>query len=107
MRRPQFTIRALLVLMLVVAAFFGGIKFERERRIREEQASRAPVAVPSSPGFSIRIVEQKDGTLVRTISPAGAQNVIVGSNSTPGFDLNNGALGAAAQKQLTVSASDP
>ncbi|HVV73535.1 MAG TPA: hypothetical protein VHI52_18825 [Verrucomicrobiae bacterium] len=85
MRRPQFTIRALLVLMLVVAAFFGGIKFEREQRIREEQASRALVAAPSS-GFSVRVVKQKDGTFVRTISPAGSQNVIVGSNSAPGFD---------------------
>lgn len=38
MRRPQFTIRALLVTMLVVGAFFGGIHFERERRRREDDA---------------------------------------------------------------------
>ena len=42
MRRPQFSIRALLVVMLVVAAFFGGIKFEQERRLREEQAAQVP-----------------------------------------------------------------
>lgn len=48
MRRPQFSIRALLILMLVVGAFFGGIKFERERRIREERASQAPVAATPS-----------------------------------------------------------
>ncbi|HVX16257.1 MAG TPA: hypothetical protein VHC22_34040 [Pirellulales bacterium] len=104
MRRPQFTIRALLVLMLVVAAFFGGIKFERERRLREERASQIPVAVPPSSGFSITVVEQQDGTFVRTISPAGAQ--IVGGNATPGFDFNNPSLGAPAQKQPTDSVSE-
>jgi hypothetical protein len=36
--RPQFTVRALLVAMLVVAAFVGGIHFERERRRREDDA---------------------------------------------------------------------
>jgi hypothetical protein len=39
MRRPQFTLRALLVAMLVVAAFFAGIRFERERRRREDEAA--------------------------------------------------------------------
>lgn len=37
MRRPQFTLRALLATMLVVAAFFGGIHVERERRRREDE----------------------------------------------------------------------
>jgi hypothetical protein len=36
-RRPQFTLRALLVLMLVVAAFFGGVRLGRERQKREDQ----------------------------------------------------------------------
>jgi len=36
MRRPQFSIRTLLWLTLVVAAFLGGILFERERKRREE-----------------------------------------------------------------------
>ena len=35
---PQFTLRAFLVAMLVVGAFFGGIRFERERRRREDEA---------------------------------------------------------------------
>ena len=35
MPRPQFTLRALLVLLLAVACFFGGIRFERERHWRE------------------------------------------------------------------------
>ena len=35
----QFTLRVLLVAMLVVAAFFGGIRFERERRRRADEAA--------------------------------------------------------------------
>ncbi|HVX15046.1 MAG TPA: hypothetical protein VHC22_27895 [Pirellulales bacterium] len=46
MRRPQFTIRALLVLMLVVAAFFSGVRLERERRRRADEA--AVVAVKAA-----------------------------------------------------------
>ena len=38
MPRPQITLRALLVLMLAVACFFGGIWFERERRRRADEA---------------------------------------------------------------------
>ena len=38
MPRPQFTLRALLVAMLIVAAFFGGVRYERERRRREDAA---------------------------------------------------------------------
>jgi len=36
MRRRQSTIRALLVAMLIAAAFFGGVQFERERFEREQ-----------------------------------------------------------------------
>ena len=78
MRRPQFTIRTLMVLMLVAAAFFGGIKFERERRIREERASRVPIDLPPLAGSS-----------------AG----ITGGNTTPGFDFNNPTLSTPARKQ--------
>lgn len=39
MRRPQFTLRAVLVLMLAVACFFGGVRFERERRRRADDAA--------------------------------------------------------------------
>ena len=38
MRRPQFTLRSLLVAMLVVAAFFGGMALQR-------RLDRPPVAV--------------------------------------------------------------
>jgi hypothetical protein len=41
MRRPQFTLRALLAAMLVVAAFCGGVKFQREWH---EWRKRAAVA---------------------------------------------------------------
>jgi hypothetical protein len=47
MPRPQFTFRALLVAMLVVACWFGGIWFERERRRRaDEDALRQVPAFP-------------------------------------------------------------
>jgi hypothetical protein len=36
MPRPQFSIRTMLWLTLVVAAFFAGIQIERARRSREE-----------------------------------------------------------------------
>lgn len=39
MRRPQFTVRALLVVMLAVGCFFAGIRFERVRRRREDKAA--------------------------------------------------------------------
>jgi hypothetical protein len=39
MPRPQFTLRALLVLLLAVAWFFGGIRFERERQRRADVAA--------------------------------------------------------------------
>jgi len=43
MSRPQFTLRSLLVLTLAVACCFGGIRFERERRRREDEAARAEI----------------------------------------------------------------
>ena len=41
MPRPQFTLRALLVAMLVVAAFFGGVEFGRVEGQRRFEAERA------------------------------------------------------------------
>jgi hypothetical protein len=37
-RRFQFSLRWLFVAMMAVACFFGGIRFERERRRRENEA---------------------------------------------------------------------
>ena len=39
MPRHQFTLRALLVLMFGAACFFGGIRFERDRRRLAEEAA--------------------------------------------------------------------
>jgi hypothetical protein len=39
MPRPQFSIRTLLWLTLVVTAFFAGMLFEKERRRREDEAA--------------------------------------------------------------------
>lgn len=49
MRRPQFSLRALLVLMLSVACFFGGVRFERERRRRSDEAARAEILSRARP----------------------------------------------------------
>ena len=38
-RRFQLSLRALLVAILAVVCFFGGIWFERERRRREDEAA--------------------------------------------------------------------
>lgn len=63
MSRPQFTIRAMLVAMLVVAAFFGGIRFERERlRLAAEAAARHD-AVKIYPLLGhARLITRPDGT---------------------------------------------
>jgi hypothetical protein len=39
MRHSQFTLRALQVAMLAAGSFFGGIRFERERRRRADEKS--------------------------------------------------------------------
>lgn len=45
-RRFQFSLRALLVLMLAAACFFGGIHFERERRRRLDEAAKLTAPKP-------------------------------------------------------------
>ncbi|HWB08196.1 MAG TPA: hypothetical protein VG826_03185 [Pirellulales bacterium] len=60
MRRPQFTLRALLVLIFGAACFFGGIHFESERRRRADEAMtpRFPTA-----GFQLalpQVVDESD-----------------------------------------------
>lgn len=44
MRRPQFSVRAMLILMFGAACFFGGIHFERERCRRADEAMIDTVA---------------------------------------------------------------
>jgi hypothetical protein len=48
MPRPQFTLRALLILLLAAACFFGGIRFERERQRWEDEAAAAAWDAPPS-----------------------------------------------------------
>ncbi|HET6880815.1 MAG TPA: hypothetical protein VFI31_11710 [Pirellulales bacterium] len=47
MSRLQFTLRALLVALLVVGAFFAGIHIERERCRQEDDAQEI---LPAKPG---------------------------------------------------------
>lgn len=46
-RRWQFSLRALLVLVLAVACFVGGIRFEQERQ------ARIKAKVPTAPEFKL------------------------------------------------------
>lgn len=65
MPRPQFSIRTLLWLTLVVAAFMGGILFEQER-VRREREKLANQAVPAY-GTSglMRLQSNQTGNTVR------------------------------------------
>jgi hypothetical protein len=66
MPRPQFTIRALLVAMLVVAAFFAGIRFERERQRRadERAAALAPKATVTQGTLTTIDINEKSGEVI-------------------------------------------
>src|SRR5579863_2039514 len=70
MPRPQFTLRALLVLMLAVACFFGGIRFERERE-RREGLERERLAFEAE---RAKLIEEMQATQLRlSESMAGVQ----------------------------------
>jgi hypothetical protein len=45
-RRFQFSLKWLFVAMLAVACFFGGIRFERERRRQEDEAALSGRLLP-------------------------------------------------------------
>jgi hypothetical protein len=52
---PQFALRALLILALEVACFFGGIRFEREwrRSAQDKEEQLIGVAVPKLIGVAV------------------------------------------------------
>jgi hypothetical protein len=69
MPRPQFTLRALRVTMLVLGAFLGEIRFERERQRRaDEAAARAARPLPPPGVTRTRIVRQPDGALMKEVA---------------------------------------
>ena len=71
MSRPQFTIRTLLWLTLVVAAFLGGMAIERERARREALAGEF---------VSIAAIDPSCADHVRTVlERAGIESIIEGS----------------------------
>ena len=60
MPRPQLTVRSLLWAMLVVAAFFGGVRFERERRRREEEYRLSAKSAPrQKPNYGPTVIGPK------------------------------------------------
>lgn len=95
-RRPQFTLRAVLVLMLAVACFFGGIRFERERRRREaEAAAKREHAIRVYPVLGPRQVNHAAG---RNKAPsAGSVRERVMPVSRPRFSLERAVRGHAGR----------
>lgn len=73
MPRPQFSIRTLLVAMLIAAAFFGGIDFERERRRRDDEAAAlAAKRVQGAPqGSAARRIKKDPSSLATTRRVSG------------------------------------
>lgn len=74
MPRPQFTLRVMLVLMLAVACFFGGIRFERERRrLAAEAAAKRADTVRVYPVIGpARLITLPDGT--KQLQPVPAES---------------------------------
>ncbi|HVA46406.1 MAG TPA: hypothetical protein VNH11_08535 [Pirellulales bacterium] len=59
MPRPQFTLRALLVAMLVVAAFFGGMVAQKrlDQRVIERSGLRLETTTMPDGTFQTRLVD--------------------------------------------------
>lgn len=81
--------------MLVVAAFLGGMRFERERQVRKERAAAAAAAAIDA---AIRLRMAGSGTLVqpgrRNSTAAGAGNTGIAH-----YRITS-ALGSAATERL-------
>ena len=61
MRRPQFSLKTFLWLMVCVACFFAGMACKTEMLRREQ--------VPGPAEFDVRQMRRPDGTVVRVIAP--------------------------------------
>ena len=70
MPRPQFTMRALLVAMLVVAAFFGGLSLQRFLDMPVESWPSGA----SADDFALEIerINRRDGTELFRVIPHGS-----------------------------------
>jgi hypothetical protein len=78
-RRFQFSLRALLVVMLASATFFGGIQFERERRRREDfvhGVRTVRVRITSAVPFRDRIGERLASAVERRIEQTTPYKVV-------------------------------
>lgn len=62
MRRPQFTLRALLVAMLVVAAFFGGMAVQKQLDESEWISKGHPASEMLTYEAALQIIRLPDGT---------------------------------------------
>jgi hypothetical protein len=72
--RPQFTLRALLVAILVVGAFLGGIRFERARRAANAKLARKEYSTftEADDGSWVRYTLYDDGTFEKESLPKWA-----------------------------------
>jgi hypothetical protein len=80
MPRPQFTIRALLVAMLVVAAFFGGVRFERERRRQADEAAAAQAVFQRSRRLVNELNAQQQRLIKANANLLNAMEGLAGGN---------------------------
>ncbi|HEV3344336.1 MAG TPA: hypothetical protein VG125_28430, partial [Pirellulales bacterium] len=71
----KINIQALLVVMLVVAAFLAGVRFERERQRRENKAGRLPAYWLSMGGYDILV---EDGRQTATKQPPALVEIPAG-----------------------------
>jgi hypothetical protein len=74
MRRPQFSLKTMLWLALVVGAFFGGVRFERARRAADGTFARKEYSTftQTDDGSWVRYTLYDDGTFERESLPRWA-----------------------------------
>jgi hypothetical protein len=79
-RRFQFSLKWLFVAMLAVACFFGGVRFERERRRREGVAAARADVTPINAFVYIAVIDPKKAYRVMSVlEGSGIASIIEGS----------------------------